>query len=125
MNKYVLTVPDEWKDRISELNIPSDYSDDPDLYLVIQADCTAILHMISTSISSTLYVYLLQKTLTELLRTDFDEESKEAIEALFAAEYEFKSVYIIHRIGKAEPTMSIQDIICMTVVIGTVHGLLT
>ncbi|MBO5320952.1 MAG: hypothetical protein J6B01_14305, partial [Ruminococcus sp.] len=29
MNEYVLTVPDEWKDRLSDLNIPADYSDEP------------------------------------------------------------------------------------------------
>lgn len=97
MNKYVLTVPDEWKDRISELNIPSDYSDDPKRFIFGNS---SRLHSDTTydfdkhKFYSFMCAYLFTKDSDGAVKNwDFDEESKEAIEALFAAEYEFKSVY--------------------------------
>ena len=33
MNKFVLSVPDDWEEHITELNIPPDYTDDPSRFI--------------------------------------------------------------------------------------------
>lgn len=97
MNKYVLTVPDEWKDRTDELNIPSDYTDDPTRFAFgnsqyLPSDTTYDFD------KHKLYSYLSAFLLTkdeegEIKNWKFNDETKEVIKNLFFEEYEFQSFY--------------------------------
>lgn len=97
MNKYVLTVPDEWKNRTDELNIPSDYTDDPTRFVFgnsnrLTSDTTYDFD------KHKLYSYLSAFLLTKdddgsIKNWKFNDDTKKVIEDLFFDEYEFQSSY--------------------------------
>lgn len=97
MNKYVLSVPDKWKDRTAELNIPSDYTDDPTRFVFgnssrLTSDTTYDFD------KHKLYSYLSAFLLTKddegsIKNWKFNDETKNVIKDLFFDEYEFDSVY--------------------------------
>lgn len=97
MNKFVLSVPDNWEDNLSELNIPENYTDDPTRFIFGDSDR---LHSDTTYDydKHKLYSYLCAFLLTKdddgaVKNWDFTDEAKEVIENLFHSEYEFKSFY--------------------------------
>lgn len=97
LNKFVLSVPDEWEDNLSELNIPDNYTDDPTRFVFGNSDR---LHSDTTYDydKHKLYSYLCAFLLTKdddgaVKNWDFNDEAEAIVEALFNAEYEFKSYY--------------------------------
>lgn len=97
MNKFVLSVPDNWKDNLAELNIPSNYTDDPTRFIFGNSDR---LHSDTTydfdkhKLYSFLCAYLFTKDDDgEVKNWYFNDEVKNIIKALFNDEYEFKSFY--------------------------------
>lgn len=97
LNKFVLSVPDEWEDNLTELNIPSNYTDDPTRFVFGNSDR---LHSDITYDydKHKLYSYLCAFLLTKddegaVKNWDFNTEAKEVVEDLFKSEYEFRSFY--------------------------------
>ena len=97
MNEYVLSVPDEWKDRLSDLNIPADYSDEPTRFVFgnsgsLASDTTYDFD--KHKLYSYLCAFLLTKDEEGAIKNwKFNDEVKQIIEDLFFDEYEFKAVY--------------------------------
>ncbi len=97
MNKYVLTVPDEWKNRTSDLHIPSDYTDDPTRFVFGNSDRLASDTTYDYD-KHKLYSYLCAFLLTKddegsIKNWKFNDETKKVIENLFFDEYEFNALY--------------------------------
>lgn len=97
MNKYVLSVPDEWKNRTSDLHIPSDYTDDPTRFIFGNSDRLAsdtTYDFDKHKLYSFLCAFLLAKDDEGSIKNwKFNDDTKKIIENLFFEEYEFNSLY--------------------------------
>ena len=97
LNKFVLSVPDKWKDNLSKLNIPEDYTDEPKRFVFGNSDrlhCDTTYDYDKHKLYSYLCAFLLTKDDEGAVKNwDFNDNSKAAIEALFNSEYEFESYF--------------------------------
>lgn len=97
MNKFVLTVPDEWKNRTDALHIPSGYTDDPKRFVFGNSDrltSDTTYDFDKHKLYSYLSAFLLSKDDKGSIKNwKFNDATKKVIENLFFDEYEFKSYY--------------------------------
>lgn len=97
MNNKVLSVPQDWKNRLSELGIPSNYTDAPEKFIFgnstsLPSDTTYDFD--KHKFYSFMCAYLLTKDEEGAVKNwRFNDEAKKVVEQLFNAQYEFKSHY--------------------------------